>query len=72
MRGFGCCCPWRPSYVVNLWLRLYRYSIVLAVTCLHEGMGLATQSHDMISLSHDYCNILIRILVFRHNGLIKY
>ncbi|KAF2944921.1 hypothetical protein DAI22_02g178600 [Oryza sativa Japonica Group] len=45
---------------------------VLAVTCLHEGMGLATQSHDMISLSHDYCNILIRIFVFRHNGLIKY
>uniref|UniRef100_A0A0D3F5F7 Uncharacterized protein n=1 Tax=Oryza barthii TaxID=65489 RepID=A0A0D3F5F7_9ORYZ len=45
---------------------------VLAVTCLHEGMGLATQSQDMISLSHDYCNILIRIFVFRHNGLIKY
>ncbi|BAF24993.1 Os09g0388000 [Oryza sativa Japonica Group] len=45
---------------------------VHAMTCFHEGMGLATLSHDMNSLSHDYCNMLIRLLVFRHNGLIKY
>uniref|UniRef100_A0A0E0ID81 Uncharacterized protein n=1 Tax=Oryza nivara TaxID=4536 RepID=A0A0E0ID81_ORYNI len=41
---------------------------VLAVTCLHEGMELATLSHDMISLSHNCCNMLPRLLVFRHNG----
>ncbi|BAH93510.1 Os06g0363350 [Oryza sativa Japonica Group] len=45
---------------------------VLAVTCLYEGMGLATQSHDMISLRHEYCNMLIRLLVFIYNGLINY
>jgi hypothetical protein len=39
---------------------------------LHEGMGLDTQSHNMISLSHEYCIMLIRFLVFRHNELIKY
>uniref|UniRef100_A0A0D9ZHT8 Uncharacterized protein n=1 Tax=Oryza glumipatula TaxID=40148 RepID=A0A0D9ZHT8_9ORYZ len=50
------------NYVVNLWLRPYRYNIVLAVTCLHEGMGLATLSHDMISLSQDCYNMLIRLL----------
>ncbi|BAF26114.1 Os10g0159300, partial [Oryza sativa Japonica Group] len=48
---------------------LFRYLLLI---CLREGMGLATLLHDMISLSHDYCNMLIGLLVFRHNGLIKH
>uniref|UniRef100_A0A0E0EW07 Uncharacterized protein n=1 Tax=Oryza meridionalis TaxID=40149 RepID=A0A0E0EW07_9ORYZ len=61
--------PLRNATRVHLIIGEGKY---LQLICLREGMGLATLLHDMISLSHVYCNMLIGLLVFRHNGLIKH